>query len=147
MIRAAKVARGKKLELRVVELPRGRDPADLAAEAGAAEIRRLVEASVPFVRFRVQRALATGDLATAEGKDAVLTELRPVFAEIPASILREELWRTSPTRSICRRRWGPRGCVAGERSAGGGGPARPGRRERRRRGRNGRRRFRTGGAV
>ncbi|MGK2939524.1 MAG: DNA primase [Solirubrobacteraceae bacterium] len=91
MIRAAKVARGKKLELRVVELPPGRDPADLAAEAGAAEIRRLVEASVPFVRFRVQRALATGDLATAEGKDAVLTELRPVFAEIPASILREEL--------------------------------------------------------
>jgi DNA primase len=91
MIRAAKVARGKKLELRVVELPPGRDPADIAAEAGAAEIRRLVEGSVPFVKFRVQRALATGDLATAEGKDAVLTELRPVFAEIPASVLREDL--------------------------------------------------------
>lgn len=91
MIRAAKVARGKKLELRVVELPPGRDPADLAAEAGAAEIRRLVEASVPFVQFRVERALATGDLATAEGKDAVIAELRPVFADIPASVLREEL--------------------------------------------------------
>lgn len=91
MIRAAKVARGKKLELRVVELPPGRDPADLAAEAGTAEIRRLVEASVPFVKFRVQRALASGDLATAEGKDLVLADLRPVFAEIPASVLREEL--------------------------------------------------------
>ncbi|MBJ7518812.1 MAG: DNA primase [Solirubrobacteraceae bacterium] len=91
MIRAAKVARGKKLELRVVELPPGRDPADLAAEAGAAEIRRLVEASVPFVKFRVQRALATGDLQTAEGKDRVIAELRPVFADIPPSVLREEL--------------------------------------------------------
>lgn len=91
MIRAAKVARGKKLELRVVELPPGRDPADIAAEAGAAEIRRLVEASVPFVQFRVERALATGDLATAEGKDAVIAGLRPVFADIPASVLREEL--------------------------------------------------------
>lgn len=91
MIRAAKVARGKKLELRVVELPPGRDPADLAAEAGAAEIRRLVESSVPFVKFRVERALATGDLGTAEGKDVVLAELRPVFADIPPSVLREEL--------------------------------------------------------
>lgn len=91
MIRAAKVARGKKLELRVVELPPGRDPADIAAEAGAAEIHRLVKASVPFVQFRVERALATGDLATAEGKDAVIADLRPVFADIPASVLREEL--------------------------------------------------------
>jgi DNA primase len=91
MIRAAKVARGRKLELRVVELPPGRDPADLAAEAGAAEIHRLAAASVPFVQFRVERALATGDLATAEGKDAVIADLRPVFADIPASVLREEL--------------------------------------------------------
>ncbi|MBJ7331177.1 MAG: DNA primase [Solirubrobacteraceae bacterium] len=91
MVRAAKVARGKKLELRVVELPPGRDPADLTAEAGAAEMRRLVESSVPFVKFRVERALATGDIATGEGKDAVIGELRPVFADIPASVLREEL--------------------------------------------------------
>lgn len=91
MIRAAKVARGRKLELRVVELPPGRDPADLAAEAGAAELHRLVAASVPFVQFRVERALARGDLATAEGKDAVIADLRPVFAELPASVLREDL--------------------------------------------------------
>jgi DNA primase len=46
---------------------------------------------VPFVRFRVERELSTGDLGSAEGKDAVIAALRPVFAQIPPSALREEL--------------------------------------------------------
>jgi DNA primase len=50
-----------------------------------------VDASVPFVRFRVERELAAGDLSSAEGKDAVIGALRPVFAQIPASAMREEL--------------------------------------------------------
>jgi DNA primase len=92
MLRAAKVAVGRKLELRVVTLPSGRDPADfLAAPGGGAELARLVDGSVPFVRFRVERALDRGDLRGPEGKDAVLTELRPVFAELPPSVLREDL--------------------------------------------------------
>ena len=33
-------------------------------------MRERVEASVPFVRFRVERELSRGDLESAEGKDA-----------------------------------------------------------------------------
>jgi DNA primase len=91
MLRAARVAAGRRLELRVVPLPAGTDPADLVAGEGARAMQRLVDASVPFVRFRVARELETADLASAEGKDRVIAALRPVFAQIPPSALREEL--------------------------------------------------------
>ncbi len=93
MLRVAKVAAGRKLELRVVPLPQGQDPADVVAERGPDGIRELVDASVPFVTFRVERELAREDLADAEAKDRVIDALRPVFAELPASALREELLR------------------------------------------------------
>ena len=54
-------------------------------------MRARVEASVPFVRFRVERELARGDLDSGEGKDAAVGALRPVFAGLPASALRDEL--------------------------------------------------------
>src|SRR4051794_36935864 len=91
MLRAARVAAGRRLELRVVPLPAGADPADLVAAEGARAMQRLVDASAPFVRFRVERELSKGDLTRAEGKDAVIAALRPVFADIPPSALREEL--------------------------------------------------------
>jgi DNA primase len=91
MLRAARVAAGRRLELRVVPLPAGSDPADLVQEQGAGAMRALVEASVPFVRFRVQRELDSEDLTTAEGKDRVVDALRPVFAQVPPSAMREEL--------------------------------------------------------
>jgi DNA primase len=91
MLRAARVAAGRRLELRVVPLPSGTDPADLVAAEGARAVQRLVDQSVPFVRFRVERELSTGALGSAEGKDAVIAALRPVFAQIGPSALREEL--------------------------------------------------------
>jgi DNA primase len=93
MLRAAGLAARRKVELRVVELPPGEDPADLVKRAGGEEIERRVAASVPFVRFRVLRALESGDLRSAEGKDRVLADLRGVFATLAPSALREELLR------------------------------------------------------
>ncbi|MDQ3631889.1 MAG: DNA primase [Actinomycetota bacterium] len=94
MLRVAKVAAGRRLELRVVLLPAGRDPADVVADGGPDAIGSLVEASVPFVTFRVQRELAREDLASAEAKDRVIDALRPVFAALAPSALREELIRS-----------------------------------------------------
>jgi DNA primase len=93
MVRAAQVAKDRKLELRVVPLPAGRDPADVIAEEGGDAMRGLAERSVPFVRFRVERELAIGDLTSAEGKDRVIGELRPVFQTIPESLERRDLLR------------------------------------------------------
>ncbi|HZO36514.1 MAG TPA: DNA primase [Solirubrobacteraceae bacterium] len=91
MLRAARVAAGRKLELRVVPLPVGADPADLVQSEGPQAVTERIEASVPFVRFRVERALATADLSGAEGKDQVIDELRPVFSQLPPSVMRQEL--------------------------------------------------------
>ena len=91
MLRAAKVAAGRRLELRVVVLPTGQDPADLLLSEGPDGMRERVAASVPFVRFRVDRVLASEDLGSAEGKDRAVEELRPVLGPLPASALRDEL--------------------------------------------------------
>ena len=91
MIRAAKVAEGRKLELRVVPLPAGNDPADIVQQEGPEAITELVAGSVPFVRFRVDRALLLADLEAAEGKDRAVSELAPIITPLPASAMRDEL--------------------------------------------------------
>jgi len=55
MIRAERLARARKLAVRVVPLPAGSDPAELVQAQGAEAVAALVEASIPFVRFRVER--------------------------------------------------------------------------------------------
>ena len=93
MLRAARLAESRKLELRVVPLPEGTDPADLIERDGADALRSLVEQSAPFIVFQVERILERTDIRTAEGRDRALAELRPVLAEQPPSLLLEDLLR------------------------------------------------------
>jgi len=93
MLRAARVAEGRSLELRVVALPAGLDPADLVQREGVEAVRERIAGSVPFVEFHVDRILARAETGTAEGKDRTLAELRPILGPLPASVLRDELVR------------------------------------------------------
>jgi DNA primase len=91
MLRAARIAEGRKLELRVVPLPPGSDPADLIQRDGVEAVRERIAASVPFVTFHVERILSRADVGDAEGRDRALAEIRPVLGPMPPSVLREEL--------------------------------------------------------
>ncbi|HEY2768028.1 MAG TPA: CHC2 zinc finger domain-containing protein [Solirubrobacteraceae bacterium] len=91
MLRAAGLAARQRLELRVVRLPGGMDPAELVQREGAEAMNRAVAASVPFVRFRVARVLDSGEHSSPEGRDRMLDELRPVFAALAPSAMRMEL--------------------------------------------------------
>lgn len=91
MLRAAQATAGSKLELRVVPLPAGADPAELIATEGADAMRERVGASVPFVVFAVQRVLESGDLDSAEGKDRALPALQGLLAPLRPSALRDQL--------------------------------------------------------
>jgi DNA primase len=98
MLRASRVAAGGKLELRVVPLPEGGDPAELVEREGSDALRARVARSVPFVAFHVDRILERADTSSAEGRDSALAELRPVLAELPASVLRDELMQRAAGR-------------------------------------------------
>jgi DNA primase len=93
MLRASKVASGEQLELRVVPLPEGQDPADIVGSGGREEIERLLARSMPFVQFNVRRVTAKGDLGTAEGRQGVLDEVAPFMAQVAPGIVRDELMR------------------------------------------------------
>jgi DNA primase len=93
VLRAARLAAGRQLELRVVVLPEGSDPADLALSEGAGGLRERVAASVPFVEFNVERILARADTRSAEGRDRALAELAPAFQTLAPSVLRDQLVR------------------------------------------------------
>ena len=91
MLKASTLAAKRKLELRVVPLPAGADPAELVQREGAEAMAGAVARSVPFVRFRVERELDGGDERSAEGRDRIIDALRPVFATLPPSAMRMEL--------------------------------------------------------
>jgi DNA primase len=93
MLRASQLAARRRLELRVVSLPGGMDPAELVQREGPEGIAAAVAQSVPFVRFRVERVLAAGDHSSPEGRDRMVDELRPIFATLAPSAMRMELTR------------------------------------------------------
>ncbi|HUE27063.1 MAG TPA: toprim domain-containing protein, partial [Solirubrobacteraceae bacterium] len=99
MLRAAQLAEGRKLELRVVPLPEGMDPAELIQREGPDGLRERVAASTPFVSFHVDRILARADSGSAEGRDRAIAELVPAL-KLPetAGALREELLRRISNR-------------------------------------------------
>lgn len=98
MLRAARVARGQRLELRVVPLPPGTDPAELVTVEGADAVRSRMAGSVPFARFRVDTILARDDLGTPEGRDRAYAELRGVLSALPPAPSRDELVRRVASR-------------------------------------------------
>jgi DNA primase len=98
MVRAAAVAAGRKLDLRVAALPEGRDPAQLVTEDGAEAVRELIVRSAPFEEFSFERVLAGADLGSAGGRDRALGELRGVLAAVAPGIRRDELVRRAADR-------------------------------------------------
>ena len=83
MLRAARAAEQRNLELRVVEMPEGRDPAELVAEGGAEEFERHLERAMGIIQFQVRRALADADLDSPAGRDRALEEVRSLIAAVP----------------------------------------------------------------
>ena len=98
MVRAAALASGHDVTLRVVPLPDGLDPADLVGRDGASRVASLLAEAVPFARFRVEHILSAAELGTPEGRDRALAALRPVIASLPAGVTREELTRQVASR-------------------------------------------------
>ncbi len=94
MLRAASLAKRQDLELLVVDMPAGRDPADLIAADGPDAFLRLLDRAIGVEEFEVRRVLASADLSTPRGRDRALSEARPIVNTVPANTAtRDELVR------------------------------------------------------
>lgn len=98
MIRAARVAERHNIELLVVDLPSGRDPADLIAQSGAAAFEERVAKALTVVEFEIAQIFATASLETARERDALIGELAPILELIPAGAVRDEQVRLAADR-------------------------------------------------
>ncbi len=94
MLRAQRVASGRKMRLRVAAMPAGEDPAEMmAAEGGAERFRALVEAAVELNAFQVGLVLDRTDTASPVERDRALGEVAPVLAAMGESASRDDLVR------------------------------------------------------
>ncbi|HEV2075157.1 MAG TPA: toprim domain-containing protein, partial [Thermoleophilaceae bacterium] len=94
MLRAGRAAASRGLELLVVPLPDGRDPAELVAEDGVEAFRSLLDSAISVVEFEVRRVIAQADLGSGRGRDRALERIRPLIASTgERSATRDELVR------------------------------------------------------
>jgi DNA primase len=77
------------LDVAVADLPTGVDPADLATSDPEA-LRGSVEGAVPFLKFRVDRVLASIDRSTAEGRARAAEAAMAVIREHPSELVRDQ---------------------------------------------------------
>jgi DNA primase len=98
MLRAAKLTDDRSLELRVVPLPAGADPAELIERGGPDAVRERVDASVPFVAFHVERVFERNDTRSAEGRDRAFQELLPALKNLRRGLFGDDLLRRIASR-------------------------------------------------
>jgi DNA primase len=83
MLRAARLAEDRGVDLRVVDMPEGTDPADLVNQDGAAAFKEMMDSAAPMIEFQVRRVLADADLDTPSGRDQALGEARKLISAVP----------------------------------------------------------------
>ncbi len=134
MLRAQRVAAGRKMRLRVAAMPAGEDPAEMMAEAGGAErFRALVDAAVELNAFQVGLVLDRTDAASPAERDQALGEVAPVLGAMGETASRDDLIRQVAERldlepamvmgRVVAARPASGGPEAASTGAGGGAPA------------------------
>ena len=76
------------LDLRVAEMPEGRDPADLVQDGRGTVLREAVDNSRPITAFRVEQVLAQHDLSDREARTRAMKEAARVIARHPDDSIR-----------------------------------------------------------
>ena len=77
------------LEVAVADLPVGQDPADVA-RSDPERLAAAVSGATPFLRFRLDRAFAAGDLATPEGRAKTAERALAIVGEHPVDLVRDQ---------------------------------------------------------
>jgi len=106
MLRAARIAEDRGLDLQVIEMPVGTDPADFVTSEGVGAFQLRMGRSVPMIQFQIRRVLADADLDTPTGRDKALEEARRLIAAVPdRTATRDELVREVADRLDVPAEW------------------------------------------
>jgi DNA primase len=126
MLRAQRVAAGRRMRLRVAAMPAGEDPAEMAAEGGGAErFGEIVERAVELAAFQVGLVLDRTDVGSPTERDRSLTEVAPILAAMGEGIVREDLVRQVADRLDLEPALVMGRVVAATPASGGGGGEEP----------------------
>jgi DNA primase len=94
MLRAQRVAAGRRMRLRVAAMPAGEDPAEMmAADGGPERFRELLEGAEELTAFQVSLVLDRTDTSSPVERDRALAEVAPVLAAMGETVSRDELIR------------------------------------------------------
>jgi DNA primase len=94
MLRAQRVAAGRKMRLRVAAMPAGEDPAEMMAEDGGPQrFAEILDAAVELSAFQVGLVLDATDVASPAERDRALNEVAPVLAGMGETVSRDDLVR------------------------------------------------------
>jgi DNA primase len=94
MLRAQRVAAGRKMRLRVAAMPAGEDPAEMmAAKGGAERFRALLDGAVELTAFQVGLVLDRTDVSSPAERDRALAEVAPILSGLGESASRDDLVR------------------------------------------------------
>jgi DNA primase len=78
------------LDLRIAELPEGRDPADVVSSGDTHAIRKSIETSIPLLQFRIEADLERYDLDEPEARGRAVRSAAAVIARHPDPVTRHE---------------------------------------------------------
>jgi DNA primase len=76
------------VEVRVLVLPEGLDPADFVQAQGATAFQEMVEGAVPLVEYMIRRSLEGRDLRSPEAQARAVRETLPLVAGLDDPVLR-----------------------------------------------------------
>lgn len=88
------VAGANQLEVRVLQVPAGKDPDEFIKAQGTAAFEALVTGASTLLQYQLDRAIAgvAHDLTTPEAKEAAVQAVKRVLARVPSKVLRDELY-------------------------------------------------------
>jgi DNA primase len=94
MLRAQRVAAGRRMRLRVAAMPAGEDPAQMMAEPGGPDrFQALLGGAEELNAFQVGLVLDRTDVASPAERDQALAEVAPVLAGMGETASRDDLVR------------------------------------------------------